>query len=139
MITWPRSTTISRRLAALVFWSKAAVAPPKPGEKNFLMAEAQKGWRRDILVAATFDKLVLDNLPVPFNTYQTSDLSSWFDGGAPASHSGWQKLLDALGTKIGRPGLPALALTLENGSERAKRDFLRSFPAEILPKDLPMR
>ena len=97
--------------AALVFWSKSAIALTEPGQQNFLMAEAQKGWRRNILIAATFDKVVLDNLPVPFNTMQTSDLSDWFDAGMCASHYGWQRLLDALGRKIERPGLSALALS----------------------------
>lgn len=118
-------------LAALVFWSNAAVALPKKGHQNFLLAEAQRAWRRDILIAATFDKVVLDNLPVPFNTFQTSDLSDWFDASTPAGHRGWQQLLDALGAKIGRPGLANLALTLESGDERAKRDFIRAFPGDV--------
>lgn len=122
---------LASALAVLVFWSKAAVAQPKPGERNFLRAEAQKGWRRDVLVAATFDEVVLDNLPVPFNTFQTSDLSDWFDIGMAASHRGWQKLLEALAAKIGRRGLPTLALALEGGGERGKREFLRAFPDDV--------
>lgn len=118
-------------VAALVFWSKAATALPKPGEQNFFLAEAQKAWRRDILIAATFDKVLLDNLPVPFNAFQTSDLSDWFGNGMPASHRGWQRLLEALGTKLGRPGLASLALALESGDAAAKRDFIHDFPTDI--------
>jgi hypothetical protein len=119
---------LSTALAALVFWSNAAVAAPEPGQKNFLLAEAQKGWRRDILIAATFDKIVLDNLPVPFNNMQTADLSDWFDSGMPAVHHGWQRLLDALGVKLSRPGLATLAIVLESGDADARREFLRQYP-----------
>ena len=123
-------------LAALVLWSTAAVALPKRGQHNFLLAEAQKAWRRDILIMATFDKVILDNLPVPFNTFQTADLSDWLDSGTPANHRGWLRLLEALGAKLGRPGLPSLALALESPDVAAKRDFIRAFPGDIFAERL---
>lgn len=124
------NSQLNSALAVLVLWSKASVVLPKPGEPNFLISEAQRGYARDILVAATFDRIALDNLPVPFNTYHASDLSEWLDGTTSAKHRGWQTLLEALAVKIKRPGLAELAIALEEGSDEAKRRFIRRFPSD---------
>src|SRR5262249_27866008 len=46
-------------------------------------------------------------LSPPFNVIHAENISDW--RGEP-QHQGWQKLLDTIGRKIGRPGLAELAL-----------------------------
>ena len=105
---------LSSALAAVVFWSKAAIAPPPAGQRNFFMSEATRADSRNILIAITLDKVVLDSLPVPFNTYQAANLSDWLEAQDhdKAKHPERQKLLQAIGAKFDRPGLPALARVL---------------------------
>jgi TIR domain len=121
---------LNSAIAALVLWTKAAVVLPESGEPNFMLSEAQRGYSRGILITATFDKIVLDHLPVPFNTLQASDLSDWIEAGASARHPEWQKVLEAVGKKLGRPGLPDLAIALESGTDDLKRKFLKKYPAD---------
>lgn len=121
---------LSTAVAVLVLWTEAAVRMPASSQTNFVQSEAQKGYARGILVAATFEKIALDHLPVPFNVFQTADLSDWIETGKSADHRGWQMVLEALAKKLGRPGLPDLALVLANGSDDAKRKFIRDFPAD---------
>jgi TIR domain len=121
---------LNSAIAALVLWTKAAVVLPESGEPNFMLSEAQRGYSRGILITATFDKIVLDHLPVPFNTLQASDLSDWIEAGASARHPEWQKVLEAVSKKLGRPGLPDLAIALESGTDDLKRKFLKKYPAD---------
>ncbi len=130
LVTGNYLTEINEQLrkaaAVLVLWTEAST---NPDPKNFVISEAQRGFSRDILVAATFNKSVLEHLPVPFNTYHTSDLSNWIETGASAKHLQWQQVLYALGNKIHRP-LVELALAIEDGSDAAKLDFLRKYPQD---------
>src|SRR5580704_8549910 len=105
---------LNSALAVLVLWTEAAVRIPGPGDPpNFVLSEAQRGYARGILVAATFERMALDYLPVPFNLFQAPDLSGWLQANAPAKHPEWQKVLQALGKKLSRPGLGDLAIALE--------------------------
>jgi TIR domain-containing protein len=114
-------------LAVLVLWTKGAV---ERSETSFVQSEAQRGYTRRILIAATFDKIILERLPVPFNLVQACDLSDWAESGAGATHPEFQKLLEALGKKLSRPGLPDLAVALESESDALKRKFLKDYPAD---------
>lgn len=116
--------------AVLVLWTEASVKLPKAGERNFVLGEADRGYNRNILVAATLDKIAQQNLPVPFSMVQAPDLSDWIEAGARASHAQWQNVLEVLGEKLGRPGLPRAATTIEDGSEIAKRTFLRTYKSD---------
>ena len=71
-------------IAVLVLWTEAAVSTSDTGEPNFVLSEAQRGYARGILVAATFEKIALDHLPVPFNLFQAPDISDWIQAGASA-------------------------------------------------------
>ncbi|HUD86670.1 MAG TPA: TIR domain-containing protein, partial [Xanthobacteraceae bacterium] len=113
----------------LVLWTEAAVRI-SAGEPNFLLSEAQRGYARGILVAATFEKIALDHLPVPFNLIQAPDLSDWIQSGASAKHAGWQRVLDALGRRLNRPGLARLAIALESNDDELKKEFLRGYPED---------
>ncbi|MGA2894923.1 MAG: TIR domain-containing protein [Xanthobacteraceae bacterium] len=115
-------------VAVLVLWTEAAIRMHRPGQPNFVISEAQRGYARGILVAATFEKIALDHLPVPFNVFQTADLSDWIETGKLAAHRGWQKVLEGLGKKLERPGLPGLAVALESDSDETKRTFIKDNP-----------
>jgi TIR domain len=118
-------------VAVLVLWTAAAVDMSSPsGAANFVLSEAERGFSRGILVAATFDKLVLSHLPVPFNRFQAPDVSDWIANGASAKHQGWQSVLKALGNKLGRPGLADLAVALESTDEILKKKFLHDYPSD---------
>ncbi len=54
--------------AAIVLWSRRAV------ESNFVRAEAHKAYNKNILIPVRLDDC---ELPIPFNTSHTMDLSSW--------------------------------------------------------------
>lgn len=118
-------------VAVLVLWTAAAVDMSSPtGTANFVLSEAERGFSRGILVAATFDKLVLSHLPVPFNRFQAPDVSDWIENGASARHQGWQSVLKALGYKLGRPGLADLAIAFESADEASKKKFLHDYPSD---------
>jgi len=119
---------LNSAVAVLVLWSAAAVRMPGPGETNFVLSEAQKGYSRNVLVAATFERMALDHLPVPFNLFQAPDLSDWIPNGASAKHREWQKVLEALGRRLDRPGLPSLAIAIESDGDALKRKFLIDYP-----------
>jgi uncharacterized protein (DUF3084 family) len=121
---------LNSALAVLVLWTAAAVHMPSPGEPpNFVLSEAQRGYSRGILVAATFERIALDHLPVPFNLFQAPDLSDWIQAKAPAKHREWQKVLQALGKKLNRPGIPDLAVAFE-GDDGLRKKFLREYPSD---------
>jgi hypothetical protein len=85
--------------AVLVLWTEAAIRLPDRGERpNFVLSEAERAYERNVLVAATLDKL--DRLPVPFNLSQAANLADWTASGAAAGYPEWQKVLQALGKKI---------------------------------------
>ena len=117
-------------IAVLVLWTEAAVSTSDTGEPNFVLSEAQRGYARNILVAATLEKIALDHLPVPFNLFQAPDISDWIPTGASARHSEWQKILQALGRKLGRPGLGSLATALESEGDELKKEFLKNYPSD---------
>jgi hypothetical protein len=112
--------------AVLVLWTEQSI---KTDERNFVISEAMHGLNRRILVAAALDMHVHQKLPVPFTTTQTADLSEWIAAPA-ADHREWQSVLDGLGRILNRPGLGRLASAMENGSEQAKRDFVRDYPQD---------
>jgi len=122
------NSELNAALAVMVLWSEAAVHMPGPGETNFVLGEAQRGYARGVLVAATLETIALDQLPVPFNLYQAPDLSDWLKTGTPAGHREWQKVLEALGKKLDRPGLASLAVVIESGSDEQKKKFLKEHP-----------
>jgi hypothetical protein len=127
---------LSTALAVLVLWTQAAAHIPAPDEPpNFVLGEAQRGYSRGVLVAATFEKMALDHLPVPFNLVQAPDLSDWLPA-APARHREWQKVLLALGKKLSRPGLADLAIALDEGNDALKKKFLRDHPADPAARDI---
>lgn len=118
-------------VAVLVLWTAAAVDMSAPaGTPNFVLSEAERGFYRGILVAAAFDKLVLSRLPVPFNRFQTPDVSDWIETGASAGHQGWQSVLKALGNKLGRPGLADLSVALESTDDAVKKKFLNEYSGD---------
>jgi hypothetical protein len=118
-------------VAVLVLWTAAAVDMSAPaGTPNFVLSEAERGFYRGILVAAAFDRLALSRLPVPFNRFQTPDVSDWIETGASAGHQGWQSVLKALGNKLGRPGLADLAIALESADDVVKKKFLNEYSGD---------
>lgn len=119
---------LSEASAVLVLWTEASIVLPSSDENNFVISEAERGYTRKILVAAAFDRIA--HPPVPFNTIHAPDLSDWMETGALQSHPQWQKVLEALGRRLGRPSLPQLALTLELDTVEARHAFLQQFPGD---------
>jgi hypothetical protein len=122
------NTHLNSASAVLVLWTETSVKWPKPGEYNYVLAEAQYAADRHILVAVCVEKLPPGALPVPFNSIQAPDISDWIATGAPARHKQWQHALKALGGLVGRPTLGELAIVMEEGDAEAKRVFLRNSP-----------
>ena len=131
---------LNSALAVLVLWTEAAVRMPGPGDPpNFVLSEAQRGYARGILVAATFERMALDYLPVPFNLFQAPDLSGWLLANAPAKHPEWQKVLQALGKKLNRPGLGDLAIAIECDDYDFLKKFLREHLSDPSAKQVAAR
>jgi hypothetical protein len=131
---------IKSAVAVFVLWSEAAVHVPDPGDPpNFVLSEAERGYARGILVAATFEKMALDHIPVPFNLLQAANLSDWVSGTAAANHPEWQKVLQALGKKLNRPGLADLAIALECDDDELKKRFLREYSSDPLAHQIAAR
>lgn len=98
---------LDRCAVQLVCWSPDAAASP------WVSGEAELGRTRGVLVPVL---LAPCRLPPPFNMVHTEDLSAWRGAaGDPA----WQKVLAAIGARLQRPGLPALAVALEAGDANA--------------------
>jgi hypothetical protein len=114
---------LSMAAAVLVLWTKASAT------SDFVYSEANKGNRRGVLVAALFD-VSFDDLRVPFNTFQASDLSRWRNKKMPADDPEWQSILGTLGGKLGRPGLASLAKALDDPDEALKNSFVTAYPAD---------
>ncbi|HMK81048.1 MAG TPA: PAN domain-containing protein [Xanthobacteraceae bacterium] len=121
---------LSEASAVLVLWTEASTALPGPDETNFVLSEAERGYSRGVLVQSAFDHIAQKALPVPFNTLHAPDLSDWIESGGSQSHPHWQKVLEALGRRLNRPGLVPLAAALDAGSCEAKHAFLRRFPED---------
>lgn len=79
--------------AVLVLWSEQSA------RSEWVRAEATHGRDRGILLAATIRTCIP---PTPFNLLQGCDLRQWQGDGR---YSEWHKLVDALGDRLGRPGL----------------------------------
>lgn len=118
---------LSNAAAVFVLWTNTSIVLPKEGEPNFFFSEVDRGYNRQILVAATLDKIDQYRLPVPYNGVQAPDLSDWL-ANPSAKNEQWRSVLAALSDLLTRPGLVALADTLEDGSEAAKLAFLCKFP-----------
>jgi archaellum component FlaC len=114
---------LSTAAAVLVLWTRMSA------KSDFVYAEAQKGSARGVLVAVLLDGISFNELRVPFNTYQASDLSLWRKK-MPASDPHWQVVLGAIGDKLGRPGLPALALALDGSEVGTKQAFIDTYPTD---------
>ncbi len=103
------SRKVQRAKAVLVLWSLRSV------ESEWVRAEALVGRDRDVLVPAFLE--VID-LPPPWNTSHTEDLSRWKgDQSDPA----WQKIVTRIAQLTGRPELLAKRPSL---NEPASRDEL---------------
>jgi hypothetical protein len=117
---------LSEASAVLVLWTEASTTLAGAEETNFVISEAERGYARKILVAAAFDRVVQQKLPVPFNTIHAPDLSDWIETGASQTHPQWQKVLEAVGRRLERPGLTDYGAILESGTDASKRAFLRT-------------
>jgi hypothetical protein len=111
--------------AVIVLWTDES------RKSRWVQGEVLRAMDREILIATSFDGFDPKALPSPFNTVNTSDLSAWMSGGQPGSDREWQRVLDALGAKLGRPGLATLANVLEatgTASETARAAFIQDYP-----------
>jgi hypothetical protein len=86
----------------LGLWSRAAL------EKRWVRIESRIGLDQRKLVAAVIDGTRPDQLPAEFYNVNIEDLSSF--SGQP-DHAGWQRVLRAIGKRVGRRDLAALGTT----------------------------
>ena len=110
-----------------VLWTASSI------KSKWVIAEAQKGLDRDVLVTAVFDNISPRNLRLPFNGLTTPNISDWIESGAKAAHPGWRSILGAIGSLVARP-LIDLALTIEAGTPAAKLDFVKKYPDDLFSK-----
>jgi hypothetical protein len=104
--------------AQLVWWSPAAV------KSEWVRGEAEVGRQRGTLVQAMIEPCVLSP---PFNVIHAENISDW--RGQP-EHAGWQKLLDTIGRKIGRPGLAELAMIQGSPISEDWKKWATKFPSD---------
>lgn len=120
-------------VTVVVLWTNASTKLNARGAPiNYVIRDAIVAYRRGVLVAAVLDEDAQTSIPAPFDAFQKADLSDWIETGTGAAHPQWQDLLDTLGKRLQRPGLAQLALTIEDGTDTAKRAFLRNYPEDAL-------
>src|SRR5262249_12261290 len=107
----------------LVLWSAAAT------RSDWVGAEAQRGHRRKVLVAAAFDHIPQDTLPLPFNRIHTPDISDWIERGEDWNHQGWTSVLSALGKFLNRP-LVQIAAAMDEVRTDARLALIRDHPSD---------
>ncbi|HWA17443.1 MAG TPA: toll/interleukin-1 receptor domain-containing protein [Devosia sp.] len=115
---------ISKHLRAakcvLVCWTNDAF--PHGGDKNgWVRGEAEKGRDRDVLVAVMLEETDLDP---PWNMVHYERLIDW----TPAStdRAVWQRVLNAIGALVGRPGLGEYDRASRAASSAELSDWARS-------------
>lgn len=109
--------------AQLVCWSPAAV------KSEWVRGEAEVGRQRGTLVQAMIEPCVLSP---PFNVIHAENISEW--RGQP-EHTGWQKLLDTIGRKIGRPGLAELALIQGSPVADDWKKWASKYPTDVCAEE----
>jgi hypothetical protein len=101
--------------AQLVCWS------PASARSDWVRGEAEIGRRRGVLVAVMIERC---ELPPPFNMHHAEDLSGW--NGA-ADHPGWQRVVEAIGRKLQRPGLGELARLQASADAQAWKRWAETY------------
>jgi hypothetical protein len=109
--------------AQLVCWSPAAV------KSEWVRGEAEVGRQRGTLVQAMIEPCTLSP---PFNVIHAENISEW--RGQP-EHTGWQKLLDTIGRKIGRPGLAELAMIQGSPVAEDWKKWASKYPSDPCAED----
>jgi hypothetical protein len=119
------SEQIDRCRAQIVCWSVAACM------SDWVRGEAEIGRGRGALICVQIEQC---RIPPPFNMLHTEDLSGWR---GEADHPAWTKTLAALGQKLGRDGLPALALALDKNDGAALAQWRRTHPDDPFSAEQP--
>lgn len=77
------------------------------------------------------------DLGAPFNVIQTEDLSAWQGEDA---FSAWLKILERIGSFVGRPGLSDFSRIMgEGGHQKPLLDWIRSYPNDPLALEVQRR
>lgn len=105
--------------AQIVCWSPAAAA------SEWVRGEAEVARQRGVLVAVMVEPCAL---PPPFNMHHAENLSTWNGEG---DHPGWRKVAEAVGRKLGRPGLGELAALAESGDAAAWKKWAQKYPNDL--------
>ena len=92
--------------AIVVCWSHDSV------KSTWVKGEAKFAQEQDKLVPCLLEDC---RIPIQFQFDQAEDLSGW--AGAP-DHPGWRKIVDSIGNRVGRPGLPHLLDARASGENR---------------------
>lgn len=109
--------------AQLVCWSPAAV------KSEWVRGEAEIGRQRGTLVQAIIEPCTLSP---PFNVIHAENIAEWT--GQP-QHHGFQKLVDTIGRKIGRPGLAELALIQGSPVADDWKKWASKYPSDPLAEE----
>lgn len=115
--------------ALLALWPGEILDPTE--NHAGLYSLARKAHEDGRLAVARLSPLATERLEPPFDSLPTPDLSGWL-AASEARDPAWQSLLAVLGEKLGRPGLPDLALAIaadrEAEGEPAQLAFARRHP-----------
>ena len=102
--------------AQIVCWSPAAAA------SEWVRGEAEVARQRGVLVAVMIEPCAL---PPPFNMHHAENLSGWT---GDARHPGWRKIAEAVGRKLGRPGLGELAALAQSNDAATWKKWAQKYP-----------
>jgi hypothetical protein len=102
--------------AIVVCWSHDSV------KSTWVKAEAKFAQEHDKLVPCLLDDC---RIPIQFQFDQAEDLSGW--SGA-LDHPGWRKVVDSIGNRVGRPGLPYLLDARASGENRKLLAWAQKYP-----------
>jgi hypothetical protein len=124
---------VAKARAMLVLWPESILDPTE--NHGALYGQARMGQEQKKLLTARLDGFEAAKLEPPFDSQASADLSGWLKATErSAKDPGWQALLTALGTALGRPGLAELALAREVDRGKEGEPTLRAF-ARKYPED----
>jgi len=109
--------------AQLVCWSPAAM------RSEWVRGEAEIARQRGVLISVVIEPTTLDP---PFNMHHAENLTGW---AGTWSNEGWLKVVDAIGRKVGRPGLRELALLQDSLDSDRWQKWAERYPADPCAED----
>ena len=116
---------LGKASCVIVCWTPDAFAPEDGSEVSWVEAEASIARQRKVIVPIMLERV---ELRAPWNMFHTERMMDW--SGSPTDPA-WLNILEAIGSRVGRPGLADYAKAKAAGDPAVLAEFARTRPEEI--------